>query len=77
MRLLNRYVFDAVIFDMDGLMFDTENLMLEKWAEAAREFGFELPREVLAATIGLSAAATRDTILTWAGSEFPYDRVRA
>lgn len=77
MRLLNRYEFDAVVFDMDGLMFDTENLMLEKWAEAAREFGLELPREVLAATIGLSAAATRDTILAWAGPEFPYERVRA
>lgn len=32
----------AVIFDMDGLMFDTERLMKAGWEEASREMGFTL-----------------------------------
>ena len=33
---------NAVIFDMDGLMFDTERLMKAGWEKASREMGFTL-----------------------------------
>ena len=35
----------AVIFDMDGLMLDTEKLLVRFWCEAAREYGFPMERE--------------------------------
>lgn len=35
----------GAIFDMDGLMFDTERLYQEKWKEIAAEMGFELAPE--------------------------------
>ena len=32
----------AVLFDMDGIMFDTEKIMSEGWQEAAKQLGFIL-----------------------------------
>ena len=43
----------AVIFDMDGLMFDTEPLSLSSWKDAARQFGYELPDEFLRSLIAV------------------------
>lgn len=33
------------IFDMDGLMIDTEKILVKYWCEAANEFGFPMERE--------------------------------
>lgn len=49
----------AVVFDMDGLLFDTEALYLEALVLAAREFGVEAPVELFTDSIGTSAEATR------------------
>ena len=35
----------AVIFDMDGLMLDTEKLLLQYWLEAAHELGYPMKKE--------------------------------
>ena len=32
----------AVLFDMDGVLFDTERIMSDGWQEAARQMGFVL-----------------------------------
>lgn len=40
--------FKGVIFDMDGLMFDTENLSSECWVRVGRENNFEITRELIA-----------------------------
>jgi len=34
---------EALIFDFDGLIVDTESTVLQSWAELYREFGVELP----------------------------------
>ena len=34
----------AVIFDMDGLMLDTEKLLVKYWCEAANKLGFPMER---------------------------------
>ena len=43
---------EAVIFDMDGLMLDTEGPALRAWESAARAFGREFDLELCRQMIG-------------------------
>lgn len=51
----------AVLFDMDGLLINTERMNVECAREAAREWGFELDGEQMARTV---MGLTRDRVLT-------------
>ncbi|MBX3010337.1 MAG: HAD family phosphatase [Caldilineaceae bacterium] len=42
----------AVVFDMDGLMVDTESIYQSAWREAASTLGYHLPEATLLATTG-------------------------
>ena len=44
----------TVIFDMDGLLFDTEKLYFRCYQQAAREKGLDFPFELFTACIGIS-----------------------
>ena len=52
----------GAIFDMDGLMFDTEKLFAISWAEQARRFGFAPIPEFHRAVCGTSGTLVRDTV---------------
>jgi HAD superfamily hydrolase (TIGR01509 family) len=67
----------AVIFDMDGLMLDTERIALGVWREAARDLGFVLHDEVADGMVGRTAASNRVLLGAHYGSEFPYDELAA
>ncbi|MDR1353379.1 MAG: HAD family phosphatase [Treponema sp.] len=66
----------AVIFDMDGLMLDTERPVVAAWERAAGELGWRLTEEVLAGTIGVDEEATRKVMVGSYGQDFPYEAVR-
>ena len=70
------FSFDAVIFDMDGLMFDTERLAVRSWARAAAESGFDFPESLLMKTVGRDKEGGKRIIMDHFGADFPYDRVR-
>lgn len=51
--------FSAVIFDMDGLMFDTERLNLEAWQAVGRDHGLAITHDLAMQAVGKGAENTR------------------
>lgn len=68
---MNERKYDAVLFDMDGLLLDTERLAIEAWIAVSREAGYELTMPVMLETLGRNEQDTRDIIVAHAGPDFP------
>lgn len=67
----------AILFDMDGLMLDTEVLLTRFWCEAAHFYGYDLtPRHCLSLR-SLSAKYAVPLLKSWFGDDFDYPAVRA
>lgn len=67
----------AVIFDMDGLMFDTEHLAAEGWKRAGAELGFDIDESRLSQIRGRNIASSRKLFNEWYGEQVDYDRARS
>ena len=65
----------AVIFDMDGLLFDTEVLYRDALGAAARGMGRDMPEPVFHSLIGLPGEASRRLLLDHFGEDFDVDRL--
>ena len=65
----------GVIFDSDGLMLDTERLILNSWIKLGKLSGWDIGHELFIHTIGLNEIDTRETFLEKLGQDFPYDRL--
>jgi len=65
-----------VIFDMDGLMFDTERLSLECWMQAGKTLGRAVKRETFRETVGRDIADARQIVLGHLGEDFPFEEAR-
>lgn len=63
----------AVIFDMDGLLFDTEALWQEALLSAAAEGGLEIPDEVYSKSIGVRRSQSRGLFLAHFGEDFRFE----
>jgi beta-phosphoglucomutase-like phosphatase (HAD superfamily) len=61
----------AVIFDMDGLLFDTESLRQEALLLAAAEGGHEIVPDVVSHAVGLPWTRSRSLFLAHFGEAFP------
>jgi HAD superfamily hydrolase (TIGR01509 family) len=66
----------AVIFDMDGLLLDTERPVKDLWLKAARGKGWEIRQETVLRTIGVDEAGTRRIMAEDYGPDFPYEEIR-
>jgi HAD superfamily hydrolase (TIGR01509 family) len=65
----------AVIFDMDGLMLDTERVSRQAWQRAMADRDFMLSDELYASTIGRTAKSTRQYYLDVFGPALPIDEI--
>jgi len=66
----------AVIFDMDGLMLDTERLRKDLYERVAAEHGMTLPEGVYLQTIGRTVQDARLIFAEHMGADFPYEALR-
>ena len=67
----------AVIFDLDGLLFDTESLYQEAIMAAADDVGQEMTPAIFHSMIGRPWLLTRAFLVEHYGSSFPVDDFRA
>jgi HAD superfamily hydrolase (TIGR01509 family) len=67
--------FKAVIFDMDGLLLETEKIALNAFQESAAEVGLKLDLATYYRCIGTTHARTKEILLEGYGQDFPYEKI--
>mgnify|MGYP002520340344 CR=1 FL=1 len=65
--------FKAVVFDMDGVIFDSEKLVVLCWQEIADKYNIIGIEEQCRLCLGLNREAARQKMLEHYGLDFPYD----
>ncbi len=68
-------MFDAVIFDMDGVLFDTERLGLIMQMQACADLGHPIDKAMVMRTMGVSMAAGKAIMQGELGADFPYEKM--
>src|SRR5690349_17255007 len=71
-----RQRFKGVIFDIDGLMLDTEPIFWKSMQQASVELGYNLDAELQNNFIGRSIPEWRDTLVRTFGEDYPRFRTR-
>ena len=66
---------ELVIFDMDGLILDTEKLYLEFGLEAFRDFGHNITEEAILGTVGLNDESTKAYYTEYLGKPINFEEV--
>lgn len=66
----------AVIFDMDGVIFDSERVVYNEWKALSEKYGFENLDTPYMKCIGVTNERTRRIFQEFYGADFPYDRYR-
>lgn len=66
----------GVIFDMDGLMFDTESAMLRGWLKAGKVLRYDITEELILSVMGLVEENIQQKFAERMGADFPYEQVR-
>ncbi|MCU1645785.1 MAG: family phosphatase [Nocardia sp.] len=61
----------AVVFDMDGLLIDSERLAMESLISAGAELGYDMPMEFCRSMIGVPADRCRELAANAYGPGFP------
>ncbi len=66
---------ELVIFDMDGLLLDTERMSIEAWIKACKEHGYYLDYNLAIQRIGTSRNTRDEFYEKYMGSDFPREEV--
>ncbi|CAI9120200.1 HAD family hydrolase [Brytella acorum] len=64
----------GVIFDMDGLLLDSESLAMDALVAAGNDLGYDVPLSFCRGMIGVPADGCRQMVHETYGSDFPLER---
>ena len=67
---------EAVLFDMDGLMFDTERMYQKAWLQAGRQMGAPMEPEIVDRLRGRNREGCARVCREAFGEEFDFDAMR-
>jgi HAD superfamily hydrolase (TIGR01509 family) len=70
------HTFKGVIFDMDGLMLDTEPVYWKSMQQAAAELGYNIDDQLQNRLVGRSISDWRTTLMQTFGKDYPQFRNR-
>ena len=66
-------LYNAVVFDMDGVIFDSERAVMQCWKEVASRHNIPDIEKAIIACTGTTMVRTREIMLNLYGADFPYD----
>lgn len=66
---------EAFLFDMDGLIFDSEQTFMEQLALVMKEAGYSLTREIYLETLGLGGAPLVEKMCSYFGTDYPFEEM--
>ncbi|GIM28802.1 hydrolase [Clostridium polyendosporum] len=66
---------ELVIFDMDGLMFDTETLAKRAWQETGKIYNYDISQEFLLGLLGMNKKSIAEEFRKEFGENFPFDEI--
>ncbi|MDE5930953.1 MAG: HAD family phosphatase [Lachnospiraceae bacterium] len=64
----------VVIFDMDGVIFDSEQLVLDSWETVGKKYGIPDVGKTLTDCIGTSKVKTREIVYEHYGKDFDFEK---
>lgn len=67
----------AVIFDVDGTLLDTERIYMEGWRQGGALMGYPVPDAALVRTRAVSKEVAIPIYQAYCGADFPYEEIRA
>ena len=67
----------ALLFDLDGLIFDSEKVYYRCWKQAGEDCGFSIPHETLLALRSCDSTVARERLEGSLGEKGGYDQIRA
>lgn len=62
---------EAVLFDMDGVIFDTERVYLDGWKKVFKKYGYEMTKEVYISVMGTGRKNVSKKFLDIYGKDLP------
>lgn len=65
--------YKAVVFDMDGVIFDSERVVQEEWYQLFAELGIPDLEKIYYKCLGVNTAATKQIFWDYYGADFPVD----
>ncbi|WP_010240686.1 HAD family hydrolase [Clostridium arbusti] len=64
---------ELVIFDMDGLMFNTEELTIRAWQEIGKLYNYDISKEFLLGLLGMNKKSIEAQFKKYFGDKFFFD----